>query len=192
MGRIDRQLTDTPRTDGLLRRIDYLRQTASVPRTGLNAPPGENPYDVEFGVLPYSEIIRLLDIHIPIGTKLKVAERGKRITRNALFAYMGRLNEQKFAAFRRGGRDEFGRVILRKLSRALSQIDAGTLALRDGKLTHVEAPAGAPPRKRGMTFTLSLETGPRGVLRPTIRPGAPLEAPRQMPKLFQSFKLPGA
>ena len=179
-----------------MRRIDYIRQTKSVPRNGLNAPPGQNPYDAEYGVLPYGEIMRLLDKHIPIRPnrlRKKAAERDLIITQKDLFKYMGRVEEGLFADFRRGDDSKLGRIRLRKLSRILLQIESGQLVMRDGKLTLTEPETEAvAPWKPDMVYRVVLETGPRGVLRPTIVPGAPREAPKTMPKLFQSFKLPGS
>lgn len=186
-----------------MRRIDYVRRLdASVARAA-DAPGEKNPYAEGFQILPAKEVLRLLDLYVPARPKQRrktAAERDKFITSKDLFRYMGRMDEQKFAEFRRGNLEILGRVLLRKMSRVLTQIEAGVLVMREGRLVLLAPDTGdepVPPRpaRAAMTFRLqfqTLGTGPRAVLRPTITPGRPAEAPKTMPKLFQTFKLPGA
>jgi hypothetical protein len=191
MGREEREATDTPRTDGLLRRIDYVRQTQSVPKNGLNAPPGNNPYAEDFGILPYNETIRLLK-KLPRGSKK--LEFQNVITIADVHKYVTPKHPEIFRAFMKGNENAIGRRVRRRLSVLLRRIEAGQMVKLYGEMmTYEESGAkGSPPEKKPeMVYRVSLETGPGGKLRPTIVRSEPLQPPKQMPRLFMDFRLPG-
>jgi hypothetical protein len=180
------RLTDTPRTDGLLRRIDYIRATAQMSRTGITAPPGNNPYEGDFSIMPLDEIRRIL-------SKYHQSKKGRQkqmtITNIARAAGLTSGDEisgtgrQQLLHIIRGEPHRLGRKTLRALTRVLLQIENGTLVKIDGKLVHQVAPT----KKPEMVFRVCL--GPDGRATITRAPAPP--APKQMPKLFADFRLPG-
>ena len=184
-----RDETDVPRADGLMRRVDYLRQAARSPsKSGLNAPPGENPYAEDFGVLPDNEIMRLMNKHFTRGQGKKT---GDDPSMHAVFRRIGRLGEHRWAAFKRGDGTAFGREVKRRLSTMMQQIDSGRLRMVDGELVLFDEPL--VPEKPKMVYRLNLEVsthGPaKGMLAPRIQPAGFVKPPPQMPRLFKDFKL---
>ena len=192
MGKEERRATDTPRTDGLLRRIDYLRQTAGVSSTGLNAPPGENPYAEDFGVLSYPETMRLLEKHAQRAHG-NLRALAYTITRTDIAKLAGltdgpesKLGQADFIAFCKGNQNALGRKRRRQLSRVLLMLESGQLVKRDGKMVYLQ-PHEVPPTAPMHRFRVCID----GEGRVTIARGEPLAAPKQMPRLFADFRLPG-
>jgi len=175
-----------------VRRIDYVRQTARVPHNGLNAPPGENPYADDFGILSYSETMRLIR-KLPPGSNRR--EFQNVITTADVRKAVTGTHPEIWSAFVNGNEGAMGRKLRRRLSVLLRRIEAGHIVKLYGEMmTHEETGATTPPpeRKPEMVYRVTLETGPRGVLRPTIVRSEPLPPPKQMPRLFMDFRLPGA
>lgn len=172
-----------------MRRIDYLRQNLSVPQTGLNAPPGENPYVDEFGVLSYPECRRLM-AKIPVNPPTAGHLFANTITHKDIVRYLGDTNGKRYRDFRDGNPNAIGRNKRRLLSRLLLEIESGHRVKRNGVLEFVPDP---PPKKPDMMYRVELtQSGPKQALTVRIVRGEPLPVPKQMPRLFADFKLPGA
>jgi hypothetical protein len=170
-----------------VRRIDYIRQTASIPRNGLNAPPGENPYAVEFGILSVADTLRLWDKHITFKSVKgsRDTNQGKRLISKAmLMKYMKPFDVQRLNTFLGGDVHGLSRASRRRLSRVLLQMEAGQLVLESGRL--VLYPEVEPP-KPAMTYAVKLEVGAHNRLAVKLTPGAPATAPKQLPNLFRAF-----
>lgn len=192
MGVWEKDATDTPRTDGLMRRVDYLRLNArAASRSGLNAPPGDNPYAEDFGVLPDNEIMRLMNKHLTLPpVKLTDKARQTTLTIKAVYRRIGRIDHAKFTAFKRGDGTVLGRTVKRRLSTLMQQIDSGRLRMVDGELELFDEPL--VPERPKMVYRLVLEVsahGPyKGQLAPRIVPDGFVKPPPVMPRLFKDFK----
>lgn len=168
----------------IFRRIDYIRKAAYVPRI---APIGENPYRKEFGVLPLNEIQRLLDNHIKTerrrgrtkGDPISMVD----VSREAGLDKGGD-NVQVISQIRDGDLGKIGHVRLRKLCRVLLMLESGLLSKVDGKMVYADAPT----KKPDMAFRVCLGRDGRA----TIMRGEAAPVPKQMPRIFSDFKLPGA
>jgi hypothetical protein len=168
-----------------MRRIDYIRATAGfLHDEGIRGSnPITSPYRAEFGILPRDEIVRILRklpegdtrtnklkdtiVFCDIETHLRIRWTGK----------LGRLSRYM------EGRHEFTPKTLRRISRMLLLLERGQVVKRDWKIIYLDEPTKKPD------IVMRVHIGDTG--KPTIVRVDALPVVKQMPKLFQSFTLPG-
>lgn len=192
MGWEHRPLLGGERVDGTMRRIDYIRQVRRSPRHGLGTPEGDNPYEEDFGILPDREITRILKKHVD--TQHRGPTKKSAMSMSDVVRATGVGNTAKTVAELRkitqGEKHTLGRRTLQNISRILLHIESGQLVKRDGAMVYLppESPEVAEKARQNMT-SFRVCIAPDG--RVTIARGTPLSAPKQMPRLFADFKLPG-
>ena len=167
----------------------------SGPRSAPNTIARDNPYEDEFGILPLSEMQRILN---------KIRRRGVtgRVRGNVLtmtdVQREARLVCHRPLQFISDGKPLAGlpynvrpvRTPLRRLSQFLIRFERGLVVKRGGKVVYLDEPEEG--KKPDMVYRVSLAEDSRGNIRPTIVRAPPLPQVHQMPKLFTQFKLPGA